>query len=61
MLNKASVSVNILIVSSMEENETKVNRMTELSVVLEQSPLFLLSRLLKVYRRIYLGMLNLIP
>ena len=45
----------------MEENETKVNRMTELSVVLEQSPLFLLSRLLKVYRRIYLGMLNLIP
>lgn len=61
MLNKASVSVNILIVSSVEGNETKGNRMTELSVVLEQSPLFLLSSLLKVYRRIYLGMLNLIP
>lgn len=27
MLNKAIVSVNILIVSSMEENETKVSRM----------------------------------
>lgn len=49
MLNKPTVSVNILIVSSMEENEAKVRRMTELSVVLEQIPLFLLSSLLKSY------------
>lgn len=61
MLNKATVSVNILIVSSMEENETKVNSRTEFSMVLEQSPLFLLSSLSKVYRRIHLGMLNLTP
>ena len=61
MLNKATVSVNILIVSSMEENETKVSSRTELSMVLEQSPLFLLSSLSKVYHRIHLGMLNLTP